>query len=96
MNVTVPSLSPVAVPTFDLDSLLADSMKSKEEAAQVKRMRTTLATQHLSKEERAELKSTVANWETKREWLAKASVLVFSTQLPVTELAMLRNRSGLG
>jgi hypothetical protein len=65
---------------FDLEDLLATSMKVVREGAKVKEARKALAYGGMNAEERAVIEAAVRKYELEREWTAEANVLMFNSQ----------------
>lgn len=80
--VVAPLESPsIAMGSFNLDDLMADSLKAQVEAEVVKTARKKLSTRGIiNSGEREILDGIVKAWEVKREWNALALVATFEVQ----------------
>jgi len=76
-----PKPGPESSDLDELDALLADSMKMRDEDEQMKKDRLLLKRRGgVSADERAETEARIRAWEAKRVWKAMANVTVFERQ----------------
>lgn len=66
--------------TFDLDNLLAESVKEQQAKEQNKKHREQLSKSFITHKERKEIEKKVVEWESVREWIPQADVAYFDVQ----------------
>lgn len=66
--------------SFSLDSLLSESLQEAAATHQAKVARATIANGAIAKADSEALTALVRQWETRREWLPKAAVVMWSRQ----------------
>lgn len=80
MNNAIQQIASSAVEFSDLDALMSEGLALAAKEKEAKKAKAKLKDTRITKEERTEIESKVAEWENGREWLAQAEVAVFDVQ----------------
>lgn len=80
MTIVFKQIAAATTEFSDLDALMSEGLALVTKEKEAKKAKAKLKDTRITKEERSEIESKVAEWENGREWLAQAEVAVFDVQ----------------